>query len=174
MEILSFSDASEWESWLAEHHASHAEIWLKIAKKGSGQRSVTAAEGTEVSLCFGWIDSHRRSYDETHFLQRYSPRRRGSPWSRINADRAEALMEAGRMRPAGFAEIELAKADGRWGAAYESQRTAAVPDDLAAVLARDDVARTFFESLGRSDQYAVILPLLKARTPASRGSKVNP
>jgi uncharacterized protein YdeI (YjbR/CyaY-like superfamily) len=173
MEPIAFRDADEWESWLAAHAASETEVWLKIAKKGSGQTSVTAAEADEVAICYGWIDSHRRSHDKTHFLQRFSPRRRGSPWSRINADRAEALIAAGRMRPAGLAEIEAARADGRWDAAYASQRTATVPPDLVDALARDEPARAFFESLGRTDRYAVILRLMKARGPAAREAQLR-
>jgi uncharacterized protein YdeI (YjbR/CyaY-like superfamily) len=170
---ITLTDAQQWEGWLAQHHADSDGVWLKIAKKGSGQASLIAAQGTEVALCFGWIDGHRKSYDASWFLQRYSPRRRRSTWSRINVERAEALIGAGRMQAAGFAEIERAKADGRWGAAYASQASVTVPDDLAAALAGDDAARATFEAMGRTDQYAVILKLLKARTPASREAQLR-
>jgi uncharacterized protein YdeI (YjbR/CyaY-like superfamily) len=173
MEILIFGDAALWEAWLAEHGATRPEAWLKIARKGADQVSVTPSEALDVALCYGWIDSQRRAHDETSFLQRYSPRRRGSPWSRVNVERAEALIAAGRMRAPGLAEIEAARADGRWEAAYASQRTATVPPDLAAALARDEPARAFFESLGRTDRYAVILRLLKARTAAGREAQLR-
>jgi uncharacterized protein YdeI (YjbR/CyaY-like superfamily) len=173
VELLAFGDAAQWEAWLAEHCASAAEAWLKIARKGTGQVSVTTAEALDVALCYGWIDSQRRSHDESWFLQRYSPRRRGSSWSRVNVERVEALLAAGRMRAPGLAEVEAAKADGRWDAAYESQRTAAVPPDLAAALAGDEPARAFFESLGRSDRYAVILRLLKARGETARAAELR-
>jgi uncharacterized protein YdeI (YjbR/CyaY-like superfamily) len=112
--MMFFEDAAAWEAWLAGHHATADEAWLKIAKKGSGVASVTAAEGTEVALCYGWIDGHRRSLDERFFLQRYSRRRNKSSWSRINAERVEALTAAGRMRPPGLAAVAAAQADGRW------------------------------------------------------------
>jgi uncharacterized protein YdeI (YjbR/CyaY-like superfamily) len=167
------ADAKAWEAWLDEHHGGRDGVWIKIAKKGSGIASVTAAEGTEVALCFGWIDGHRKSYDDTYFLQRYSPRRRSSTWSRLNVTRAEQLVAAGRMRAAGLAEIEKAKADGRWDAAYASQATATVPDDLAAALAADDRARATFDGLGKTDRYAVILELLKAPSPAVRETRLG-
>jgi uncharacterized protein YdeI (YjbR/CyaY-like superfamily) len=173
VEIIDCLGAADWESWLAAHHAVRDGVWLKIAKKGSGQPSVTSAEAVEVALCYGWIDGQRKSYDGAYFLQRYSPRRRGSSWSRINVERAEALIAAGRMRAPGLAEIEAAKADGRWDAAYESQRTATVPADLAAALARDEPARAFFDSLSRTDRYAVILRLLKARSAPSRAAQLR-
>lgn len=173
MEIISCAGAADWESWLAAHHAVRDGVWLKIAKKDSGRTSVTPVEAVEVALCYGWIDSQRKSHDGGYFLQKYSPRRRGSSWSRVNVERAEALIAAGRMRAPGLAEIEAAKADGRWDAAYESQRSATVPADLAAALARDEPARAFFESLGRTDRYAVILRLLKARSTASRAAQLR-
>lgn len=173
MEPIDCIDAAAWEAWLDAHHASHDEAWLLIAKKGAGRRSVTAAEGTEVALCFGWIDGHRKGHDEATFLQRYSPRTRRSSWSRINVERAEGLIAAGRMRPAGLAQVEAARADGRWDAAYESQRTATVPPDLAAALAADEAAATFFASLGRTDRYAAILPLLKAQGDAARATQLE-
>jgi uncharacterized protein YdeI (YjbR/CyaY-like superfamily) len=173
MEVLAFGDAAQWDAWLAEHCATNAGVWLRIARKGAGRVSVTPAEALDVALCYGWIDSQRRSHDESYFLQRYSPRRRGSSWSRVNVERVEALIAAGRMRAPGLAEIEAAKADGRWDAAYASQRTATVPADLAAALARDEPARAFFESLGRTDRYAVILRLLKARSAASRATELR-
>jgi uncharacterized protein YdeI (YjbR/CyaY-like superfamily) len=173
MQTILFRDVIEWEAWLAERHASEPGVWLKIAKKGAADRSLTAAEAGEVALCYGWIDSQRKALDGEFFLQKYSPRRSGSSWSRINVERAEALIAAGRMREPGVAEIEAAKADGRWEAAYESQRTATVPADLTDALARDEQARAFFDSLGRTDRYAVILRLSKTRSPTGREAQLR-
>jgi uncharacterized protein YdeI (YjbR/CyaY-like superfamily) len=122
------------ESWLADHYDKRQGVWLKMAKKGSGARSVNATEALEVALCFGWIDSHRKSVDESYFVQKYTPRRPRSSWSKVNTDRVEALITAGRMREPGLAQVAAAKADGRWDAAYESQRNATVPLDLKAAL----------------------------------------
>lgn len=168
MDVLDFPDAAGWESWLDAQHVLQAEAWLRIAKRHSGMASVTTKEALDVALCYGWIDGQRRALDDVSFLQRYSPRRPTSSWSKVNVAKVEALMAAGRMRPAGLAEVAAAKADGRWEAAYESQRSATVPPDLAAALADNARSAAAFERLGRSDRYAVILPLLKARTPETR------
>jgi uncharacterized protein YdeI (YjbR/CyaY-like superfamily) len=169
--MLRFRDAAEWEAWLAGHHEEPDGAWLVVARKG--RPGIAIGDALNVALCYGWIDSQRKAHDATSFLQRYSRRRPGSPWSRINVERAEALIEAGRMRPPGLAEVEAAKADGRWDAAYESQRTAAVPSDLATALAENPAAATVFAALSRTDRYAVILPVLKARTPAGRAARVE-
>lgn len=133
---MHFADAAEWEAWLAADHESDGGAWLKIAKKGSAATSVTIGEALDVALCYGWIDSQRKSCDEHFYLQRYSRRRKGSPWSRVNVERVEALTAAGRMRPPGLAEVAAAKADGRWDAAYTAQRHADVATgDLAAQAA---------------------------------------
>ncbi|RKS73584.1 uncharacterized protein YdeI (YjbR/CyaY-like superfamily) [Actinomadura pelletieri DSM 43383] len=124
-------------------------------------------------MCYGWIDSQRKSHDEHHFLQRYSPRRKGSPWSRVNVERAEALIAAGRMRPPGLAEIDAARADGRWDAAYARQRDATVPPDLAEALAAHPEAAARFDALDKTARYLLILPLLKARTPAGRRARLT-
>jgi uncharacterized protein YdeI (YjbR/CyaY-like superfamily) len=166
--ILDFPDAARWKSWLAAHHEERAEAWLRISKRHAGIATITIADALDVALCYGWIDGQRRSLDDVSFLQRYSRRRATSSWSKVNVAKAEALIAAGRMRPPGHAEIAAAKADGRWAAAYESQRTAAVPPDLAAALAGNADANAAFERLGRSDRYTMILPLLKARTPEAR------
>jgi uncharacterized protein YdeI (YjbR/CyaY-like superfamily) len=167
-DLLDLPDAAQWESWLAAQHGTRTEVWLRIAKRRSGLTSVTSAEALDVALCYGWIDGQRKSHDEVSFLQRYSPRRPGSPWSKINVAKVEALIAAERMQSAGLAEVAAAIADGRWEAAYESQRTATVPPDLAAALAANADASTAFERLSKSERYAVILPLLKARTPETR------
>lgn len=172
-EVICCDDAGQWESWLAEHHEVRAGVWLKIAKKNSGVASVTPAEALDVALCYGWIDSQRKSLDGTYFLQKYSRRRPRSSWSKVNIDKVEALVAAGRMRAPGLAEISAAKADGRWDAAYESQRNATVPPDLAAALAQNERARAFYESLGSTDRYAVILPLLKAATAENRAARLR-
>ncbi|TDC73190.1 YdeI/OmpD-associated family protein [Actinomadura sp. 7K507] len=171
--MMHFADAGQWETWLAENHESEGGAWLKIAKKGSGATSVTIAEALEVALCYGWIDSQRKSFDEHFYLQRYSRRRKGSPWSRVNADKAEALIRAGRMRPPGLAEVAAARADGRWDAAYTAQRDATVPPDLAEALAAHPRAAARFEALGKTGRYRLILPILKARTPAGREARVD-
>ncbi|MGY0502874.1 YdeI/OmpD-associated family protein [Nocardia sp. FBN12] len=114
LEFITCADADEWETWLATNHADAPEVWVLIAKKNAPNKSVTITETLDGALCYGWIDSHRRSFDTHHYLQRYSPRRARSPWSRINVAKAEALIAAGRMRPAGYAAIESAVADGRW------------------------------------------------------------
>ena len=172
-EPLSFEDTAAWESWLREHHDQATGVWLRIAKKGSGLASVTVAEALDVALCYGWIDSHRRGLDEQNFLQKYSPRRPRSSWSKVNVDKVDALIAAGRMRAAGLEQVRAAKADGRWDAAYESQRTAIVPPDLAAALEANDRAKRRFEALSRTDRYAVILRLLKASGPADRAARLR-
>src|SRR5258708_29420464 len=141
--IMLFAAPAELEAWLEREHASSAGLWLKIAKKGSGVTSVSYAEALEAALCFGWIDSQKRGLDEKHFLQRFTPRRPRGRWSRINRDKAEALIAAKAMRPAGMAEVEAAKADGRWKAAYEGARTAKIPDDLQRELDSSKAAREF-------------------------------
>ena len=168
MDVLDFPDEGRWEAWLAEQHDVQTEAWLRIGKAHSGIASVTITEALDVALCYGWIDGQRKALDDVSFLQRYSRRRPGSSWSKVNVAKVAALVEAGRMRPPGLAEVDAAKADGRWDAAYESQRNATVPPDLSAALGGNADANAAFERLGRSDRYAVILPLLKARTPEAR------
>lgn len=166
--ILEFTTGEEWEAWLERHHADAAEAWLRIGKAGSKVPGLSIGDALDGALCFGWIDGQRRGNDGDSFLQRYSPRRRTSSWSAINVSKFDALAAADRVRPAGFAAVDEAKADGRWDAAYASQRTAEVPADLVAALAEDPRAAAAFESLSRSERYAVILRLLKARTPERR------
>lgn len=149
-EAIAFRDAVEFEAWLAEHIDEKLGVWLKIAKKHSGVASLTDDEAVDLGLCYGWISGRRKRYDEVYYLQKYVPRRPRSRWSKVNVRKVEALMAAGRMRPSGMAEVEAAKADGRWDAAYESQKDATVPPDLAAALAASPRAARAFESLGRT------------------------
>jgi uncharacterized protein YdeI (YjbR/CyaY-like superfamily) len=172
-DVITCTDVTQWESWLAEHHERSSGIWLQIAKKGSDKVSVTISDALDVALCYGWIDSQRKSHDANHYLQRYSPRRPKSPWSKLNVVRVEALIEAGRMRAPGLAEVAAAQADGRWAAAYEPQRNAKLPPDLADALEQNERARTAFGQLDKTGRYAVILPVLKATTPAIRAIRVQ-
>ncbi|MBN6053791.1 YdeI/OmpD-associated family protein [Nonomuraea sp. RK-328] len=172
-DVLTFEDAAQWEAWLAEHHETPGGVWLRIAKKGSGRVSVTRGEALDVALCYGWIDSHTRSCDEAHFLQRFSPRRSRSVWSKVNVAKVEELIAAGRMRPPGLAAVLAARADGRWDAAYESPRNTTVPEDLVEALERDERAKAFFHALGKSDQYTVILQLMTARTAKTRAARLD-
>ena len=168
MELLEFPDAGAWDSWLAGHHADAPEAWLRIAKRGSGIETLAIGDALDVALCWGWIDGQRKSLDDVSFQQRYCPRRPRSSWSQVNVAKVEALTAAGRMRPPGLAQVAAAQADGRWAAAYASQRTADVPPDLAAALAASPRAAAAFAGLGRSERYAVILALLKTRTEEGR------
>ncbi|GAA3920785.1 YdeI/OmpD-associated family protein [Streptomyces lacrimifluminis] len=170
---MPFADAPALDAWLVAHSAPRtAGLWVKVTKKGSEPSSVTAAEVNDMALCHGWITGQRKSLDASYFLQKITPRRRGSQWSMVNVRRVPELAAAGLMRPGGFAEVDTAKADGRWEAAYESQRNASVPDDLLAALEREPRAGAAFEALGRTGRYQVVLPLLKARTPDTRGARL--
>ncbi|GAA2361285.1 hypothetical protein Cme02nite_39000 [Catellatospora methionotrophica] len=172
MEILTFEHPDQWEAWLAEHHTSPDGAWLKVRRKNARQPVITVAEAADVAFCYGWIDSHRKSHDADHFLQRYSRRSPRGSWSRVNVERVEALTAQGRMRAPGLAEVEAAKADGRWDAAYVKQSDATVPPDLAAALAANPAAGDFFTQLGKTDQYLVMLPLLKAVDPQTRANRL--
>jgi uncharacterized protein YdeI (YjbR/CyaY-like superfamily) len=170
---IAFRDAAEFEAWLDAHVDLQGGVWLKIAKKGSGIPSLTAEEAVDLGLCYGWISGQRKAYDDTYYLQKYVPRRPRSRWSQVNVARVEELIAAGRMRPSGLAEVEAAKADGRWAAAYQSQRNATVPPDLAAALAASPQAAQAFDALGKTQRYAVILKLDTARAATARTARLR-
>ena len=165
---LTFDTPETFEAWMGEEHERSPGVWLKIAKAGAEETSVTYAEALEVALAHGWIDGQKARLDERHWLQRFTPRRAQSKWSKVNREKAEGLIAAGRMRPAGLREVERARADGRWEAAYEGSRAATVPDDLAAALAGRDGARAFFEGLDSANRYAILYRLRTARKPETR------
>lgn len=166
--VLELRDVDAWETWLSANHADAAEAWLRIGKKGSGLPLIGIADALDGALCWGWIDGRRRGLDEVSFLQRYCPRRPRSAWSQVNVGKVDALFAAGRMRPPGVAQVDAAKADGRWAGAYERQSTAEPPPDLVAALAADPAAQAAFDALSRTDRYLIIMALAKARTPQSR------
>jgi uncharacterized protein YdeI (YjbR/CyaY-like superfamily) len=173
VEIIDFPDAEAFEHWLAGHHTRREGVWIRMAKRKSGLATVTADELVDIGLCYGWISGQRRSLDERHYLQKYVPRRPGSLWSQVNVDRVAALTADGRMREPGLVEVRTAQQDGRWAAAYASQRTATVPPDLAAALAADPAAAAAFEALDRTARYLVMLPVLQARTPETRRVRLD-
>ncbi|WP_121182446.1 YdeI family protein [Nocardiopsis sp. Huas11] len=173
MEVVPFPDAAAFEAWLAEHHTRREGVWVKVAKRASGIRSVTDDELVDVGLCWGWISGRRRGLDDLYYLQQYGPRRPRSLWSRVNVEKVTALAAAGRMREPGLAEVRRAQKDGRWDRAYASQATAVVPDDLAAALAADPAARAAFDALDRTARYLVMLPLLQAATSENRRTRLE-
>jgi uncharacterized protein YdeI (YjbR/CyaY-like superfamily) len=166
-----FSSVGEWEDWLEANQRGPG-VWMKVAKKASGIESVTTAEALDVALCFGWIDSRREALDEQYFLQRYTPRQPRGRWSRINREKVERLTAEGRMRASGLAEVDRAKADGRWAAAYDGQRTATVPDDLRRELAARPAAKAFFETLDSQNRYAILYRLDDAKKPETRARRL--
>jgi len=170
--VLPFAAARAWEAWLEREHARARGVWLKIAKKATGIATVSHAEALDVALCFGWIDGQRRAFDATWFLQRFTPRTRSSRWSRINTEHVERLIAAGRMRPAGLAQVEAARADGRWQDAYHGQRTATVPPDLQAALDANPAAAAFFATLRGTNRYAVLYRVQDAKRPQTRASRI--
>ncbi|MFC9292619.1 YdeI family protein [Streptomyces sp. NPDC057011] len=173
VEIMAFPDGASFEGWLAEHHTRHEGVWIKVAKKKSGIPTVSDDELVDIGLCYGWISGQRRSLDERYYLQKYVPRRPRSLWSQVNVDKVAVLAAAGRMREPGLAEVRKAQEDGRWAAAYESQKTATVPPDLAAALEADPEAGKAFEALDRTGRYLVVLPLLQALTPETRQARLD-
>lgn len=174
LETLAFASARAFEAWLTEQHGTAPGLWLRIAKAGTGLPSVTYPEALDVALCFGWIDGRKGSDpDPGWWIQRFTPRAARSRWSRVNRAKAEALMAAGRMRPAGLREVERARADGRWDAAYAGQATAEVPDDLAAALAANEAARAFFATLDGRNRYAILYRIQDAKRPETRARRID-
>jgi uncharacterized protein YdeI (YjbR/CyaY-like superfamily) len=171
--VIAFDSQAAWEAWLAEHHATANGVWVKMAKKASGIGTVTHPEALESALCYGWIDGQRNRFDDQWFIQRFTPRRPRSKWSKINRDKAEQLIRDGRMQPAGLREIERARADGRWDAAYDAPSAATVPDDLQQALDANPAAAAFFSTLNRQNQLVVIYQVDDAKRPETRARRIE-
>ena len=169
---VKFATRADFEAWLEANHEQNPGIWLMIAKKGSTIRSITYAEAIEVALCFGWIDGRKARHDDQHWLQRFTPRSTRSRWSEINRDKVEELTAVGRMRPGGIAEVERAKADGRWDAAYKGQRTASIPEDLRRELDHHPEARAAFAELDARNRYSIIWRVNDAKRPETRQRRI--
>ncbi len=170
--VLGFPDQQSLEEWLEAEHASAPGLYVQLAKKGAGVPSVTYAELVESALCFGWIDGRSNRLDDRFYLQRITPRTARSVWSQKNVDAVESLTRAGRMRAAGLAAVEAARADGRWERAYAGSATITVPDDLAAALAAEPAARQAFDELDGANRYAVLWRVHTAATPATRARRI--
>jgi uncharacterized protein YdeI (YjbR/CyaY-like superfamily) len=171
--IIGFATQQDWEAWFVEHYTDPTGIWLKIAKKATGTQSISYAQALEGALCYGWIDGQKAAFDEQYWLQKFTPRRPKSVWSQINRDKANALIEAGRMQPSGLRQVELARADGRWDAAYAGQSGATVPDDLQEALDKNPLARDFFLTLNSVNRYAIIFRVQTAKKAETRAAKIQ-
>ncbi len=171
--IVPFASRDAWEAWLEEHHAASDGLWLKIAKKGSGIETVSYTEALDVALCYGWIDGQKASFDDCYWLQRFTPRRPRSKWSKVNREKATELIKRGEMKPAGLREVERATQDGRWDAAYDAQSTATVPDDLRREFDKNEVARKFFSTLDSRNRYAILYQIQDAKKPETRARRIE-
>ena len=171
--VKSFASQDTWERWLDRNHGNEEGVWLKVAKKSSGKRTVSVPEALEIALCYGWIDGQRKAFDGDYFLQRFTPRRRRSRWSKINRDSATALIERGRMRPPGLAEVERAKADGRWAAAYDSPSKIQPTPELLAALEASPKAKALFEELDSQNRYAILYRVHDAKRPETRTRRIE-
>ncbi|SOY58567.1 conserved hypothetical protein [Cupriavidus taiwanensis] len=170
---LTFPDQNEWENWLTQNGGTSTGIWLRLARKGARQATLTYEQALESALCHGWIDGQKQAESDGYWLQRFTRRSAKSIWSRLNKDRAEALIAAGRMLPSGMREIEKAKEDGRWEAAYTSASNSVVPDDLQAALDANPKAGAFFATLNRRNRYAILFRIQNAKKPATRVRKIE-
>ena len=171
--VMTFDSTDAWDAWLAAHQAGSPGLWLKIAKKGAAGRTISYSEALDVALCHGWIDGQKGRYDDEYWLQRFTPRKPASKWSKINTERVAALTASGRMRPAGLREVERARADGRWEQAYESQSRVTVPEDLARALAANERARAFFATLDSANRYAILYRIGTAKKPETRAKRID-
>jgi uncharacterized protein YdeI (YjbR/CyaY-like superfamily) len=172
-QIRAFKDVKAWEAWLAKNQRAADGIWMRLAKKASGIKSITYPEAVEVALCHGWIDGLKRPESATTWLQRFTPRRPRSMWSEINREKALALIESGRMTPAGLEEVERARRDGRWDAAYSSPKSATMPPDFQQELNRHPKAKAFFETLSRTNSYAIMWRIQTAKKPQTRAKRIR-
>lgn len=171
--IIAFASQQEWEAWLNEHRADAKGLWIKLAKKGADVPTISYAEALEVALCYGWIDGQKAAFDDQYWLQKFTPRGPKSIWSKVNRDKAEALLAEGRMQPAGIAQMERAQADGRWDAAYESQSKIAVPPDFQSELDKNQQAREFFDTLNSANRYAILFRIQTAKKPETRAARIQ-
>jgi len=171
--ILEFAADAQLREWYSRNHAVCGGFWLKLRRKTPGGNTLTYAQALDVALCFGWIDSQKRKFDDTSWLQRFTPRSPRSRWSKVNREKIAALVELGLMEPSGTAEVERAKADGRWDAAYAGSRTITVPDDLALALAANPVAAQFFETLDRGNRFTILYQVQDAKRPQTRARRIE-
>lgn len=171
--IRAFKDAAAWDAWLGKNQNTAAGIWMRIAKKASGTKSITYPEAVEIALCHGWIDGLKRPESDTAWLQRFTPRRKKSIWSEINREKALALIASGQMKPAGLAEVERAKLDGRWDAAYQSPRSATMPADFRKELDRHPKADAFFKTISKTNSYAILWRIQTAKKPETRARRIK-
>jgi uncharacterized protein YdeI (YjbR/CyaY-like superfamily) len=169
---VQFKNAKAFETWLSKHHTTSDGLWLMLAKRGALEATLTYAEAVEIALCWGWIDGQKKGLDDQHFLQRFTPRRARSVWSKINVEKVAALIDAGRMKEAGLAQIEAAKADGRWARAYDGARTSEVPGDLLRALEAEPKAKAFFATVNAANRYAVLWRIQTAVKPATRAKRI--
>ena len=170
---IAFPSAREFEQWLAKNHAESTGIWLRFFKKNSGVLSVSYVEAVDAAICFGWIDGQLKKYDEESWLRKFTPRRPKSVWSKRNRAHAERLIKVGKMRAAGLQEVEAAKEDGRWKAAYDSASEMEIPDDFVKELAKNKRAKAFFETLNRANVYAIVWRLQTAKKPETRQRRLE-
>lgn len=171
--VLLVESQKEWHDWLDEHHAEQEGAWLKLAKKASGKVSVSYAEAVEEALCYAWVDSQMQAYDESYYLQKFSPRNPKSVWSKVNVAKVEALIKANKMQPAGLAAVEAAKQSGSWQAAYDSSSTTTVPDDFQAELDKHPKAKEFFATLNKANVYAFCWRIQTAKKPETRKARIE-
>lgn len=171
--VLEFKSQAAWEKWLGKNHGQADGVWLKFAKKNSGETTLSFVEALDSAVCYGWIDSQRNGLDEKFYLQKFSPRRARSLWSKINCERVERLTAEGRMTPAGLAQVEAAKADGRWEAAYAPQSTAELPEDFKKALSKNKKSADFFESLSKANKYSFIWRIHHVKRPETRAANIE-
>ena len=171
--ILSFPTKLKWTDWLARQHETSPGIWLKLGKKDSGIQSVNYDEALDVALCYGWIDGQKKGFDDQFWLQKFTPRGRKSIWSKVNTEKAERLIASGEMKPAGLKAIEEAKKDGRWEAAYASQKNISIPDDFQAALDENKKAKTFFAGLKSAERYSFLFRIHNAKKPETRAKRIQ-
>jgi len=171
--ILLFRRQKDWEDWLRANHTTSSGVWMRLAKKGSAIQSASYGEALEAALCYGWIDAQKKGESQQAWLQRFTPRRNKSIWSKINREKADALIKSGRMQPAGLEQVERAKQDGRWDAAYDSPANAEVPDDFAAALDRNARAKAFFRTLDGANRYAVLWRIQTVKKAETRARRIR-
>ena len=170
---LPFASKKKWADWLAKHYGKSTGVWLKLAKKDSRIPSVTYEEALDVALCYGWIDGQKKGFDDKYWLQKFTPRGPKSIWSKINTEKAERLITSGEMKPAGLKAIELARQDGRWDAAYASQKNISVPDDFQAALDKNKKAKAFFATLNSVNRYAILFRIQTAKKAETRARRIQ-